>query len=82
MTRTLQCCFTKCPNTVTHIGEKGWVYCASCAKDRQYWERCRRMRAWEIRRLEAGYPISYRQWTQLEAQQFDQKQFDQREAQA
>ncbi len=48
-----------CTNPVTHIGSKGWVYCAPCAADRQYQERCRRMRKWEIERLERGDQISY-----------------------
>ncbi len=49
-----------CTSPITHIGEKGWVYCSNCAADRQYWERCRRLRQWEIRRLERGECISYK----------------------
>lgn len=64
MTNTLQCCMTNCRNTVTHIGAKGWVYCAADAADRQYWERCRKMKQWEIRRLERGSFISYQPITQ------------------
>ena len=54
-----------CNNPVTHIGSRGFVYCSACAKDRQYWERCRRMRQWEIRRLEAGECISYEPKSQV-----------------
>ena len=46
-----------CTNQVTHIGEKGYVYCAECAPLRRGWERCRRMRPWELKLVAAGKPL-------------------------
>jgi len=46
-----------CINPVTHIGEKGYVYCAEHAPCRQGWERCRQMRGWERARIAAGKPL-------------------------
>lgn len=46
-------------NTVTHIGEKGYVYCAECAilRRQSQAERVRKMRAWELKLLAAGKPL-------------------------
>jgi hypothetical protein len=56
--------FKACTNPVTHIGSKGHIYCTPCAFSRRggnSGERCRRMRNWELRELEAGRPLqSYR----------------------
>jgi hypothetical protein len=46
-----------CPNPVTHIGEKGYVYCASCVPCRRGVERCRLMRPWERKMVAAGEPL-------------------------
>lgn len=47
-----------CENTgtVTHIGEKGYAYCSECATRRRAsgYERCRKMRAWELQLLREG----------------------------
>jgi len=43
-----------CTNVVTHIGEKGYVYCQQHVGSRQGWERCRKLRPWEIDRLKSG----------------------------
>jgi hypothetical protein len=43
-----------CTNPVTHIGEKGYVYCAEHVGDRKGVERCRKMRMWELDRVNAG----------------------------
>jgi hypothetical protein len=48
-----------CPHAVTHIGDKGFVYCATHAPCRAGYERTRRMRKWEIAALKAGQAISY-----------------------
>jgi len=57
--RHLTCDMTKdCPERVTHIGEKGYVYCATHAPQRRGWERTRRLHALEIAQLEAGYPLA------------------------
>ena len=51
----------ECTNAVTHIGEKGYVYCAEHAPERRGYERTRRMRVWERKLIEAGEPLpSYR----------------------
>lgn len=49
----------KCGAAVTHIGEKGFVYCAEHAAVRREGgrERCRRMRGWEVKLIEAGTPL-------------------------
>jgi hypothetical protein len=50
-----------CPNPITHIGEKGFIYCAEHAPCRNGFERTRRMRPWEIKLLDAGKQLpSYR----------------------
>lgn len=46
-----------CVNPVTHIGERGFVYCAEHAPLRQGWERVRRVVPWELKLLLAGEPI-------------------------
>lgn len=43
-----------CGGRVTHIGEKGYVYCAACVPSRQGVERCRKMRQFERRLLATG----------------------------
>jgi len=50
-----------CQEPVTHIGEKGYVYCAKHAVDRRYVERTRKMRVWELQWLAKGKALpSYR----------------------
>lgn len=46
-----------CINPVTHIGEKGYVYCSAHVGDRKGVERCRRMRVWELKLIQAGQPL-------------------------
>ena len=46
-----------CTRSVTHIGEKGYVYCSVHASDRQGVEHCRKMRAWEIKLVQSGIPL-------------------------
>jgi hypothetical protein len=54
----LRCDMTReCAAPVSHIGEKGYAYCTHHAANRQYVERCRRLRAWELRQLAAGQPL-------------------------
>jgi hypothetical protein len=56
--KTLQCDMrASCKNPVTHAGEKGWIYCATCAPSRAGWERCRKLRPWELTLLRAGIPL-------------------------
>lgn len=44
----------KCASPVTHLGEKGYIYCTKGAEERRGWERCRKMRAWELKWIAAG----------------------------
>lgn len=54
----LQCQMSDdCRNSVTHIGEKGYIYCQACIVHRKGYERCRRMRAWEMKLLLTGEPL-------------------------
>lgn len=57
---TLQCDMKdECTETVTHIGDGGWIYCASHAPDRRQWERVRKLRPHELNRLKAGKQIAH-----------------------
>lgn len=50
-----------CKNDVTHVGAKGWVYCAKHAPERRGWEATRKLREWERDLLREGKPVpSYR----------------------
>lgn len=58
MTKTLQCQMRgDCTHPATHIGEKGYLYCAEHHPLRQGWERCRKLRKWEMLMLEQGKPL-------------------------
>jgi hypothetical protein len=46
-----------CTKPVTHIGNKGYVYCDTCAVYHSGQERTRKMRGWELQLVEAGKPI-------------------------
>lgn len=44
-----------CPAEVTHVEDKGYIYCTEHANDRRSWNpRVRKMRAWERRWIAAG----------------------------
>lgn len=49
----------ECTAPVTHIGDKGYVYCAEHAQIRRAsgYEHCRRLRQWELRLLRADVPL-------------------------
>jgi hypothetical protein len=52
-----------CPNTATHIGNKGFIYCTEHALHRRQsgYEDTRRLRAWELKLLQSGDVVpSYR----------------------
>ena len=43
---------------ITHIDEKGYIYCRECGPIRQGgWHRCRKLRPHELRRLERGLQV-------------------------
>lgn len=48
-----------CGREVTHIGEKGYIYCAFHAIGRRQWERCRKMRPHELNRIRRGQPLTH-----------------------
>lgn len=49
-----------CTAPVTHVDEKGWLYCATHGPQRrQSGRQCRKLTAAEIKRLQAGLTISY-----------------------
>lgn len=48
-----------CVSPVTHIDNKGFIYCASHGEARRFARPCRKMRKWEIARLEGGQTISW-----------------------
>jgi hypothetical protein len=43
-----------CTAPVTHLDNKGYVYCTAHGLDRRAWRPCRKLRAHELRRLERG----------------------------
>src|ERR1700735_4757825 len=47
----------ECSEAVTHIDNKGFVYCEKHGKERRSSHPCRYMRRWEIERLRNGVPI-------------------------
>jgi hypothetical protein len=48
-----------CEAPVTHIDYKGWIYCARHGEQRRSGGiRCRWLRSWERRQLEAGEPLT------------------------
>jgi hypothetical protein len=59
--RTLVCEMGDCSAEVTHIGSKGYVYCAAhgAERTRSMWtsETARKMRPWEVALLRAGQPL-------------------------
>lgn len=49
----------KCTGEVTHIDNSGWVYCAPHGVMRRNSKPCRKLRAGEIKRIQAGKTIKY-----------------------
>lgn len=57
MMKKLQCEMSKdCQNPITHISEKGFIYCQTDGLRRRaaHYERVRTLRPWELRLLEQG----------------------------
>jgi len=78
MTATLPRCDGWCrgANPITHIGSKGYVYCAECARERRWAgsESVRKMRAWELDRIARGHALnSYAPITREESDRRDQE---------
>lgn len=70
MKKTLQCEMSRtCEHPVTHIGSKGYIYCAQDAADRRFsgYESTRALTAWELEHLRNGRGIlSYAPITKAE----------------
>jgi hypothetical protein len=62
MAEALTCDMVRgCANPVTHIDNKGWVYCEKHGPIRRmHGTPCRKMTAAEVKRLESGQTIPYR----------------------
>lgn len=59
--KTLACQWvTDCASGVTHVDEKGYVYCATHGNTRKSHCRCRKLTPTEKRTLEGGGTIKYR----------------------
>ena len=61
----LQCdARSNCPDVVTHIDEKGFIYCAKHGVDRRGYpggfhnRRCRKLRPHEVKRLQRGVVVN------------------------
>ena len=55
MKATLTCDMREdCTEPVTHIDSSGFAYCTPHGIDRRAWKPCRKLRPWELRRLERG----------------------------
>lgn len=46
-----------CLNPITHIDNKGFVYCTECGKDRKLTHSCRKLRPWELKLIQAGRQV-------------------------
>ena len=59
VTRELKCDMEKdCSESVTHIDDKGYVYCRSHGIMRKSWRRCRMLKPKEKAQLLEGIPLS------------------------
>lgn len=67
-------CDYDCDEPVTHIGEKGYIYCLTHAARRCGYERTRKMRPWELSLIREGKPVpSYRPITKARATALDKQ---------
>ena len=57
-TKELKCDMEKnCAGTVTHIDEKGFVYCGIHGPMRRMYRRCRKLKPKELEQLKSGQPL-------------------------
>lgn len=47
-----------CLAPVTHLDDKGFVYCTPHGLIRRGWRRCRVLRGWELRKLQKGLTLN------------------------
>lgn len=58
-TEALKCDMVEgCTAPITHIDRKGYVYCTAHGIDRRGTQPCRKLRAWELRRITSGRPLA------------------------
>lgn len=59
--RVLECAGTNwgpCRGGITHLDEKGYVYCTGHGQYRREGSvKCRKLAAWELKRLQSGKPL-------------------------
>lgn len=56
----LRCEMTdKCTEPVTHIDDKGYIYCSHHGLYRRFYRRCRKLRPHEMRRLQRGELVKH-----------------------
>lgn len=48
----------QCPNAVTHIDVKGFIYCHDCAQVRKTYCRARKLTSKEVKQLQSGQPLT------------------------
>jgi hypothetical protein len=57
--RVLSCDMVKeCLEPVAMIDQAGFIYCQGHGLERRDWEPCRKLRDWELRRLQKGKPLT------------------------
>jgi hypothetical protein len=49
----------KCTEPVTHIDDKGYIYCSHHGLYRRFYRRCRKLRPHEMRRLQRGELVKH-----------------------
>lgn len=58
-TKTPRCDMEKgCPEPVTHLDQKGYVYCTEHGLDRRRSQPCRKLRTFELNRLARGEQVN------------------------
>ena len=48
---------TDCKEPITHIDIKGYIYCSAHGKERQSYQRCRKLTPAELKVIQAGEPL-------------------------
>ena len=57
---TLKCDMEKdCKENITHIDNKGFIYCQKHGEQRKAYNRCRKLKPSELKKLQSGKPIKY-----------------------
>jgi hypothetical protein len=55
----LQCDMDRdCQGEITHLGQKGYVYCEKHGLQRRYYRPCRKLRPGEIKKLQRGEALA------------------------